>query len=490
MRHPVDRGRQGLIDPQGLDVKISAVLSDIHGVEVTVTPVDPDPTPDPGPELLLVDVTARTGADDLFLFRRIEPGRYVHLGGFGRGIGWAGIVELDLRQEPTVAAAVSGGSVARISSHVPVHVVGPYHARGAAIVPVNDDVFVVVGSGDRAELCADDDELGEVAALALSGITHVSPAKRLADELEVLHAVQAMSRLLPGRCAAKHVARVAAESLTCDVAVLVTDRGRSTVWRREDAGPQLDADGWVSALLAVRPQESRCEQDAARAPLPAPYDTGVSSYFVLPLPEPARGTLVLLHLDARPRGFTSLCQELGHRLVEAAVTVLHTTALQEQLQERYAVAKQAAFVDALTGVGNRAAWTRALKEHDGRAAGVVVADVDGLKAVNDQLGHDEGDRQIQTVAELLHRRLREGQTLARIGGDEFAVLLPGADQDVVDRFLAAFREDQAASVAAWGLPAAASAGACLSEESGSLLEAFRCADKAMYDDKLASRVRR
>lgn len=454
------------------------------------TDVDQSPAPGPARELLPEDVTVRTGANDLFLFRRIEPGRYVHLGGLGRGTGWAGNVELDVVQEPTVASAIAGGSVVRIGSPVPVHVVGPYHARGAAIVPVNHDVFVVIGSVDRSSLAADDDELLEVARLALDNIVHVSPAKRLADELEVLHAVQTMSRVAPGLSAVEHVARVAAESLACDVAVLVTDRGKAAVWRREDAGSPLDADGWVSALPAVHPGESRCEQDAAQAPLPAPYATGVSSYLVLPLPEPTRGTLVLLHLDARPRGFSSLCQELGHRLVEAAVAVLHTAALQEQLQDQYAVAQKAAFVDTLTGVGNRAAWARALEQSDGGPAAVVVVDVDGLKAVNDALGHEAGDQQIQAVAGLLRRQLRRGQTLARIGGDEFAILLPGADQEVVDRFLTSLLEDQAASVAAWGLPAAASAGACLCDEGGSLLEAFRCADKAMYDDKLSSRARR
>lgn len=55
----------------------------------------------------------------------------MHIGGTGRGTGWAGIVELDLSDEPNVAAAVHGTEVVRVTADQPTHVFGPYHAGDA-----------------------------------------------------------------------------------------------------------------------------------------------------------------------------------------------------------------------------------------------------------------------------------------------------------------------------------------------------------------------
>lgn len=92
-------------------------------------------------------------------------------------------------------------------------------------------------------------------------------------------------------------------------------------------------------------------------------------------------------------------------------------------------------VDELTGLLNRWAFKRvALKEtiRARRASGrlaVVMMDVDGLKALNDRLGHGCGDLVLQSVAGVLQDTVRDHDSVARMGGDEFCVLLPDTDMD-------------------------------------------------------------
>ncbi len=89
--------------------------------------------------------------------------------------------------------------------------------------------------------------------------------------------------------------------------------------------------------------------------------------------------------------------------------------------------------DPLTGLANRRRFedelTRqiAISRRSGEEAAVLVLDVDNFKYVNDSLGHKAGDELIRRVAAVIAGRVRETDTLARIGGDEFAVLLRGTD---------------------------------------------------------------
>lgn len=117
--------------------------------------------------------------------------------------------------------------------------------------------------------------------------------------------------------------------------------------------------------------------------------------------------------------------------------------------------------DELTGVLNRRGWEAAARRELARSersasnVGVALIDLDGLKEVNDSMGHDEGDRLLRESAERIGTALRSGDILARIGGDEFAAMLADATLDDVLGVVKRLREvtpsigSFSAGVAAW-----------------------------------------
>lgn len=96
--------------------------------------------------------------------------------------------------------------------------------------------------------------------------------------------------------------------------------------------------------------------------------------------------------------------------------------------------RQIAYYDPLTGVPNRQLFHDRLQvaiahaKRQGRRLAVLFMDLDGFKQINDTYGHEMGDRLLQTVAKRLTGLLRESDTIARIGGDEFVILLPSIQQ--------------------------------------------------------------
>ena len=116
----------------------------------------------------------------------------------------------------------------------------------------------------------------------------------------------------------------------------------------------------------------------------------------------------------------------------------------------YLSALQSAYRDPLTGINNRAAMDKLLprevrlaKRHDQRLA-LMIMDLDGFKGINDNLGHDAGDKLLRAVAVTVESCLRETDMLFRYGGDEFVAALPYTDAqgalDVAERVLHAIKE--------------------------------------------------
>ena len=98
--------------------------------------------------------------------------------------------------------------------------------------------------------------------------------------------------------------------------------------------------------------------------------------------------------------------------------------------------REQARTDGLTGLLNHRALprdaarrARAARPRAERPLSVVVLDLDHFKSVNDVYGHAEGDKVLKEVAARLRAAVRAGDTVARLGGEEFALILPGVDGD-------------------------------------------------------------
>ncbi|OIN14643.1 hypothetical protein BFS86_11490 [Shewanella algae] len=152
--------------------------------------------------------------------------------------------------------------------------------------------------------------------------------------------------------------------------------------------------------------------------------------------------------------------------------------------------KQLSETDELTGLANRRPFTeslaRLLASEEGGA--LIMLDVDHFKAFNDCFGHPAGDRVLQRLAQAMRKALPERALLARVGGEEFALVLPGVDrrqaEGVAETLLTQVRELQITHGSAPAGIVTISLGlALLTPNTRDLSEVIRLADKALYQAK-------
>jgi len=162
--------------------------------------------------------------------------------------------------------------------------------------------------------------------------------------------------------------------------------------------------------------------------------------------------------------------------------------------------KELAFADPLTKLGNRRYFEQTLlrelprARRAGQALSLAVLDIDHFKVVNDTWGHPVGDRVLVAVARAIEQALRAYDHVARVGGEEFMVLLPGACPAdalrVLERICASIRDKAHVNVGDQVIAVTCSAGltslAHPSETSDALMQR---ADRALYMAKAAGRNR-
>jgi diguanylate cyclase (GGDEF)-like protein len=191
---------------------------------------------------------------------------------------------------------------------------------------------------------------------------------------------------------------------------------------------------------------------------------------------------------------TDLAVEMLY-LVEAKTAAMQAShRLNLRLQDAKALAEEQALTDTLTGLGNRRALDAELARlAAARAAlGVMQIDLDFFKAVNDTLGHGAGDQVLKTVAARLMNECRPEDTVVRLGGDEFTLLLPrlrdpGQLRCIGDRVLDRLAQPIAADDRQFSI--SASIGTAWTVGVTDTKALLARADRALYASKRAGRAR-
>ena len=200
---------------------------------------------------------------------------------------------------------------------------------------------------------------------------------------------------------------------------------------------------------------------------------GATSMAVLP----AGPDRILVVADTASIQLTTEHCELLELLAAQASACLRTAASVDAL-------RTLAATDALTGLGHHATFHARLAEASTAGnVGVLMIDIDHFKEYNDRLGHPEGDRALKLTATALAGALRRDDALFRIGGDEFAALLPGVDEATALEI--AWRLHRAVAPTGTGLRVSIGAAAARPEEPAARL--LVRADRALYAAKGSGR---
>ena len=238
----------------------------------------------------------------------------------------------------------------------------------------------------------------------------------------------------------------------------------------------MEATGAVAGVAIQGGQEVAREGSFERTGAPLRLDLASAE---------VAGEDLALILHPLPTGFDDRTIALGHSLVAQAAVALDNARL-------HGIVKRQAVTDELTGLANRRSFRESLDtellraERFGNGLALIVADLDDFKDVNDRFGHQAGDEVLRAFAEVLSGRIRGIDQAARLGGEEFAILLPETDAvgaaALAENLRVAIAE-LAVTVGEHEVHITSSFGVAAFPESHSADELMTAADLALYSAK-------
>lgn len=223
-----------------------------------------------------------------------------------------------------------------------------------------------------------------------------------------------------------------------------------------------------------------CIDDKVRA-----FEIGGQDYITKPFQE----------LEVLMRVKNQLLMQYQHRLL-----LQQNQRLEKEIEERLkaeAEVKQLSLTDDLTGLYNRrgffllAEQQLKIARRSQSSSCLLFADLDGLKSINDSLGHEMGDRAIYDAAQLLKQSFRDADIVARLGGDEFVIFIPDCSDktnEFYDRLQTSLDYFNQTSDRPYQLSISLGIQYCVSTDLHSLEFLLSEADKSMYHQKRVKRI--
>jgi diguanylate cyclase (GGDEF)-like protein len=262
--------------------------------------------------------------------------------------------------------------------------------------------------------------------------------------------------------------------------------------------PTKEAGVWAECARERRPViHNDYASLAHRHDLPAGHAPVVRELVV---PTVRRDRLVaILGVGNKPTDYVEADTELVSFIADIVWTIVEQKRAEERIHELNSRLEQMAMTDELTGLQNRRSFFRRGGHETKRAhryrtpLSLLMLDLDDFKQVNDTYGHDFGDLALQRVARTLEGNIREVDILARLGGEEFAILLPNtgpeAAAELGERLRSAV-ESETCSSRGRSLNVTVSVGvASYDHDLLDLDGMLRIADRAMYQAKNQGRNR-